>query len=70
MVNISMVILYSLTVVHIQVHRFVSSNSISGLGCNRPSLCAIKDVLNDESCTASEPAIDDGLMCNSCKTPV
>ncbi|XP_063412143.1 uncharacterized protein LOC134694954 [Mytilus trossulus] len=40
------------------------------LGCNRPSLCAIKDVLNDESCTASEPAMDDELMCNSCKTPV
>ncbi|CAG2194948.1 unnamed protein product [Mytilus edulis] len=41
------------------------------LGCNRPALCAIKDVLNDESCTASEPAIDDGLMCNSyaCKYP-
>ncbi|XP_076088974.1 uncharacterized protein LOC143059372 [Mytilus galloprovincialis] len=40
------------------------------LGCNRPSLCAIKDVLNDEPCTASEPSIDDGLMCNSCRIPI
>ncbi|XP_076087606.1 uncharacterized protein LOC143058028 [Mytilus galloprovincialis] len=40
------------------------------LGCNIPPLCAIKDVLNDEPCTASEPTIDDGLICNNCKTPV
>ncbi|XP_071148620.1 uncharacterized protein [Mytilus edulis] len=53
-----------------QSHERARQTTSAPLGCNRPSLCAIKDVLNDEPCTASEPSIDDGLMCNSCRTPI